>query len=102
MRAFRKARRGVSVFATGDGYLGVNGGDGPPTGFRVTGVTNGGGAQGAGIKPGDVITNLNGIPTKDLGDVSLFVFDRKKGYPFRAEVIRNGKTMTLEGELGAR
>lgn len=68
---------------------------GIPVGIYVVEVTNGGAAQAAGIKKGDVITKLDGKEVKTMSDIDAIKKLHKAGDTVSVVVIRGDKTLTL-------
>jgi len=81
-------------------YLGVGGGSrrlatttalaGFGRGVEVTAVTEGGPAGCAGVRPGDVIVSLDGIPVQDIGDLQGLLGEERIGRPGTLGVVRDG------------
>ncbi len=69
-------------------------------GALVGGVAQGGPADKAGIKRGDVITKFSGKEVKDSRDLPRFVAEQKPGTTVELELDRNGKKMTFKVALG--
>ena len=71
-------------------------------GVLVQAVKKGGPADTAGIKPGDVITAINGTPTPSTEALSLALTKLKPGQEAKVELIRGkGKHITVTVKLGA-
>ncbi len=68
----------------------------------VQGVEPGKGADKAGIKPGDVITKVNNVEVTPDETLSFIVAGLDVGAKVPIEVVRNGKRMTLNAEIGQR
>jgi serine protease Do len=49
----------------------------------------------AGLKTGDVITELDGKPVTDAGQLQVVVGERRPGDTVHLEVLRNGKAMSI-------
>ncbi len=64
-------------------------------GALVVRVENGAPAGAAGIQPGDVITEFNGKPIKDSGDLVALVSGTPPGTSAPVRLVRDGKPMTL-------
>ncbi len=71
-----------------------------PEGELVQEVVSGSGAAKAGVKPGDIITVIDG--TKLTGDNSLaqVIKDKKVGDSIKLRIFRDGKTLDLTATLG--
>jgi len=82
-------------------YLGVEIGDTSGSGVYVQSVTAGGPAARAGLKPGDVITAVNGQPTPTVDDLTSVVSEIKVGTTVRLEIVtQSGKHATVHLTLG--
>lgn len=99
---FNELMKKVTIKAGDEGYLGIMGRDvteevsamyNMPRGAFVAEVTEGGGAEKAGILSGDIITAVNGIETKDMNSVK----EKVNGYPAGAEV-----TVTVQRSNGSK
>jgi serine protease Do len=71
-----------------------------PRGALVGAVTPGMPAARAGLRAGDVITELNGQPVEDSAVLSRAIAETKPGRDVRVGFIRNGKPKTLDVALG--
>lgn len=56
----------------------------------------------AGLKPGDVITGINGQPVTDASNLRLQVSTIPPGTDLNLEVLRDGKTRTITATAGER
>jgi serine protease Do len=56
----------------------------------------------AGLKEGDVITAINGEPVKDANALTFAVTANRPGTKLTLEVLRDGKTKTLNAVAGTR
>lgn len=65
-----------------------------------SGVVNGGAAQKAGLKDGDVITEFNGVPVSSATDLTAQVRAQAAGSTVKIVYVRSGKTYTTEATLG--
>ncbi len=83
-------------------FLGVTPGDGEADakGATIGGVAEGTAAELMGIKEGDVVRSVNGTPTPDFDALSQAIKAMEPGEAVSVAVIRDGKEMTLAGELG--
>nr|WP_226341248.1 DegQ family serine endoprotease [Gemmobacter serpentinus] len=104
LREFGETRRGwlgvriqdvtpdvAEAMALGDGVVGA----------LITDVPDGP-AKAAGMEAGDVITLFDGKTIKDVRDLTRRVADAPVGEGVKVEVLRKGKTETLEVTLGRR
>jgi putative serine protease PepD len=64
-------------------------------------VTPGGAASHAGLKPGDVITAMNGLPVATPEDLEAYVRARVPGETISLQVRRGGQTLRLQAVLGS-
>ena len=53
-------------------------------------------AERAGLKPGDVITAVNGVPIKSPGDLAAHVAEVKPNTDAKLDVIRDGKSRVID------
>ena len=65
-------------------------------GVVVVGVVRGGPAHRAGLQPGDVIVAIDGKKIAEARQALLAISSRKPGSRVKLEVLRNGKSLTLE------
>ena len=72
-----------------------------PDGALVSQVAEGSAAQRAGLKPGDVITEVNGKPLQRSGELSALVGMSKPGERVKLTVWRDKSLRTIEATLGA-
>jgi len=71
-------------------------------GVRVASVQAGSGAAKAGLKTGDVITALDGKPTRTAAALRAAIAAHKPGDSITLTVTRNGAKQTLHATLGTR
>jgi S1-C subfamily serine protease len=71
------------------------------SGALVSGVEPGGAASRAGLKPGDVITAINGDKVADSNALRNRIAGTKPGSTVDLEIVRNGKTEAVRATLGA-
>ncbi|GGO11886.1 protease [Microbispora rosea subsp. aerata] len=64
--------------------------DGNPVGVAVGAVTPGGGADKAGIRPGDVIVKVNGTPTPTASALAQILVTLRPGDKAQVELLRPG------------
>ncbi len=69
-------------------------------GVLVVSVVQGGPADRAGIREGDVILSFNGHPIRDLQDLLRYVGEVSPGSKVEVELLRNGRRMTLTLVVG--
>ncbi len=69
-------------------------------GVLVTDVMKGGPAETAGLKPGDVITELGGVKITEVPDLQKRVAAVAPGQPMSLTVVRDRKAMPLSVKLG--
>jgi putative serine protease PepD len=82
-------------------YLGVQIGDTSGSGVYIQTITAGGPAAKAGLKPGDVITSVNGHATPTVDDLTSVVSEIKPGTAVRLEIVtQSGKHATVHLTLG--
>ncbi|HEX4608214.1 MAG TPA: M28 family peptidase [Urbifossiella sp.] len=70
------------------GYMG---GDG----MRIEGVTGGGAAQRAGLRDGDVIVEIAGVPVRSVQGYMAAMGTRRAGQEFELVILRGGKRVPL-------
>lgn len=63
-------------------------------GVYITEITDHGGAEDAGLKKGDVITQIDNINISDFADLSMAVGRKRPGDRVEVTYLRNGKTNT--------
>jgi putative serine protease PepD len=83
-------------------YLGVSTAPAPDGGAQVGDATAGGPAAEAGIRPGDVITEVDGDDVQDPDDVAAAIEDDKPGDTVEVKVERGGSEQTIQVTLGTR
>lgn len=70
-----------------------------PSGLYVTDVTEGSGAEKAGIKPGDIVTKVNGIEVTKTDEVLAIKDEFAVGDMLPITIWRDGKIIEVEVEL---
>src|SRR6266550_1157214 len=86
-------------------FVGVTANPAPSGGVIVQAVTPGSSAEVAGVQPGDVLTNIGGIPVtadQDWGGPFRARYRGKAGQPLTITVQRAGRTLTLNGSVQER
>jgi S1-C subfamily serine protease len=71
-------------------------------GAYVEDVTNGSGADEAGIQVGDVIVEIDGTAIDSSGDVQAAVRSNQPGDTVAVVIVRGGDTVTVDATLGER
>ena len=71
-------------------------------GALVISVIEGDPADKAGIKPKDIILEVNGNPISDSRELTNFVKDIEVGEQAKVKILREGKTQTLAVKVGKR
>jgi serine protease DegS len=66
------------------------------TGVVVVGVVRGGPAHSAGLQPGDVLVAIDGRKITEAREALLTISGHKPGSRVKMEILREGKSMTLE------
>jgi Do/DeqQ family serine protease len=95
----RRAKLGVTVQRiTAD--LATSLGLSSTRGALISGVEPGSPAEKAGFKQGDVITSYNGKPVADNNQLRNSVASTKPGTAVEVQVLRNGRTETLQATVG--
>jgi len=72
--------------------------------LTITGVTDGGAAAAAGIRTGDVLERIDGIPVADMSDVRAALWDRRPGDVVevgvrRPQLLGEDHTLSLDAVL---
>jgi putative serine protease PepD len=83
-------------------YLGVESSAATSSGAEVQGVVDGGPAERAGIKTGDVVKRVDGRAVKEPSDIAAAIADNGPGDRIEVEVERDGSTSTIGVTLGTR
>ncbi len=73
---------------------------GAARGALVAGVTEGGPAEDAGIKSGDVIVTFNDHPVEEMRDLPRMVAETPIDQKAKVKVLRNGKQIELKVKVG--
>ena len=72
------------------------------SGAMVAGVAEESSAQRAGVKTGDIITSLNGAPTKSAGELRNAIGMLRVGDKVELGLLRDGKTLKVSAVIGGR
>jgi serine protease Do len=72
-----------------------DGQDGAPVGALIAGISPSSPAFRAGLKPGDVITKVDGAPVTNPGDLAIDIANVDPGHDTSIDYLRNGKPHTL-------
>jgi serine protease DegQ len=72
------------------------------TGVLISGVLEGGPADKAGMKPGDVLTQVNGQAVSDVVTLLNRIAQTGPGDEAKINLLRKGKPMTLKVQVGKR
>ena len=72
-----------------------------PVGVLITGVAPGSPAATAGLRPGDIVTAIDGKPTDDAGALRYRLATSGVGETITISLRRNGSTLTLPVRLAA-
>ena len=72
------------------------------SGVLITGVLNGGPADKAGMKPGDVLTQVNGQKVDDVVTLLNRIAQTAPDDEAKVTLLRKGKEMTLQVQVGKR
>ncbi|MFP6584310.1 MAG: M28 family peptidase [Candidatus Hydrogenedentota bacterium] len=71
-------------------------------GLKLSGVTKGAPAEDAGLKTGDIITELGGAKIENIYDYTFAIEALKIGETITVKVLRDGETIELELTPGSR
>ncbi len=71
-----------------------------PVGAMIAGVTDGGPAEGAKLRNGDIITKFNGQDVRDMRSLPRIVADTEIGKQVPVVVWRDGEEVTLQAKVG--
>lgn len=71
-------------------------------GVIVAGVLRNGPADQAGIKPGDIITHINGNSVEDSNDALNLIASSRPGNKMAIDLLRDGKKISKEAEVTQR
>jgi serine protease DegQ len=71
-------------------------------GVLISGVLEGGPADKAGMKPGDVLTQVNGQAVNDVVTLLNRIAQTSPGDEAKINLLRKGKPMTLKVQVGKR
>lgn len=71
-------------------------------GLAIEDVSEGSGAEAAGLKKGDIVTEIAGGPVKEIEELSKMLGEMKSGTDVKVTVLRDGKKTELDVKLSAR
>lgn len=71
-------------------------------GLLVTGIFKNGPAHAAGVRPGDIITHLNGAPVNDPKEAMNFISSMHPGEQVTIRVIRQKEPLDILATIGSR
>jgi serine protease DegQ len=71
-------------------------------GVLISGVLDGGPADKAGMKPGDVLTQVNGQAVNHVVTLLNRIAQTSPGDEVKINLLRKGKSMTLKVQVGKR
>ena len=72
------------------------------SGAMVAGVAEGSSAQRAGVRTGDIITSLNGAPTKSAGELRNAIGMLRVGDKVELGLLRDGKSLKVTAVISGR
>lgn len=103
---FTRAYIGIEAFGLSDyasSYPGVDLKEqlGADEGIYVQNVTGGGGAEAAGVKDGDIITELNGEKVSSMNSLNTKLIQFRPGEKVKLTIVRDKKTIEIEVTLKA-
>lgn len=81
------------------GYLGVSGGEGTDEGIEVTEIELDSPAEIFGIRVGDVLLSVDGVPVREAGELHSVVQLRPSGAWVDVRVRRDGQELTIPLQL---
>ncbi len=100
-----KFKQGDDVDSLGINAFAVANADGSLTGIWVSSVKSGSAADDAGIKPGDMVTSLEGLALAEDGSMATYcdiIRTQGDNNPLGMEIIRFDTNQTLEGQFNGR
>jgi len=71
-------------------------------GVLLSGVLEGGPADHAGAKPGDVLISVNGEPIKDVRQLLNKIAALRPGVEVNLQILRKSKPLTIQTQIGRR
>ena len=105
MDVVEQLRSGENVDSIGVNGQAVSNDDGSLTGIWVSSVQSGSQADKAGVKPGDIITNMENLVLATDGTMSQYcdiLRSHKPGDTLSVEVLRWADNQVLDGQLNGR
>jgi S1-C subfamily serine protease len=73
---------------------------GQDSGVEVVDVIAGSAAEASGIRPGDLIVSLDGVPVSSAGDLQRLMTAERIGAPLAVELVRRETVQTLVATPG--
>ena len=98
---FHRTRPSVVVYAQGEAMMGIHGDVGSSP-LVLSTVQEGSGAAQAGLQPGDIIHQIDGVKIRDFSDLTICVSARKSGDKIKVEFERGGEKKTVAVTLSPR
>jgi len=92
---------GSMLGQSGGPFLGV-GGEDHPNGARLTRVLEGSGAANGGLRPGDIVTHLEGKSTPTYRELVHQIHQRNVNEKVKVKYLRDGKEMVATVTLGKK
>jgi hypothetical protein len=98
---FHGQRPGLVIYARGDAMMGIHGDLGSSP-LVLTTVQEGSGAAQAGLQPGDIIHQIDGVKIRDFSDLTICVSAKEPDEKIMVEFEREGTKRTVQIALSRR